>query len=113
MVPSRKPGQSEPYGLVAAAATRAALADAGIGYDEVQAAYAGYVYGDSCSGQAALYHAKESRALGPGLRQIVRVGAAAQGVLRPLGGGIGQGHVGAGAAVGGPRMLLVRVQNEA
>jgi acetyl-CoA C-acetyltransferase len=56
MVPFRKPGQSEPYDLMGAAATRAALADAGIGYDEVQAAYAGYVYGDSCSGQAALYH---------------------------------------------------------
>ena len=39
-----------------ARAARAALEDAGIGYGRVQQAYAGYVYGDSCSGQTALYH---------------------------------------------------------
>ncbi|WP_336087403.1 lipid-transfer protein [Nocardia sp. SSK8] len=32
-----------------------ALADAGISYDRVQAAYVGYVYGESCSGQRAAY----------------------------------------------------------
>ncbi|WP_067828572.1 lipid-transfer protein [Nocardia inohanensis] len=32
-----------------------ALADAGIGYDRIEEVYAGYVYGDSCSGQAAAY----------------------------------------------------------
>ncbi|WP_440712770.1 lipid-transfer protein [Gordonia sp. FQ] len=32
-----------------------ALADAGIDYDEVQEAYVGYVYGESTSGQRALY----------------------------------------------------------
>ncbi len=32
-----------------------ALADAGIGYDQVEAAYVGYVYGESCSGQRAVY----------------------------------------------------------
>ena len=32
-----------------------ALADAGIGYDSVQQAYVGYVYGDSTCGQRALY----------------------------------------------------------
>jgi acetyl-CoA acetyltransferase len=37
------------------AAARAALVDAGIGYTDVQQAYAGYVYGDSTCGQAALY----------------------------------------------------------
>lgn len=56
MIPFRKPGQSDTYDVMGATATRAALADAGIGYEDVQVAYAGYVYGDSCSGQAALYH---------------------------------------------------------
>ncbi|GAA1028481.1 MULTISPECIES: lipid-transfer protein [Amycolatopsis] len=32
-----------------------ALADAGIGYDQVQQAYVGYVYGESTSGQRAVY----------------------------------------------------------
>src|SRR5690625_5773282 len=32
-----------------------ALADAGIDYSEVQQAYVGYVYGESTSGQRALY----------------------------------------------------------
>lgn len=36
-------------------AARAALADTGIEYSSVQQAYVGYVYGDSTSGQAALY----------------------------------------------------------
>ncbi len=35
---------------------RAALDDAGISYGLIEQAYAGYVYGDSCAGQAALYH---------------------------------------------------------
>ncbi|KAF7798614.1 hypothetical protein EIP86_009836 [Pleurotus ostreatoroseus] len=37
------------------AATKALL-DAGITYDAVEAAYVGYCYGDSCSGQRALYN---------------------------------------------------------
>jgi len=56
MIPFRKPGQSAPYDVMGADAARAALKDATIDYDDVQQAYAGYVYGDSCSGQAALYH---------------------------------------------------------
>ena len=40
---------------MAAAATRAALADAGIGYEMVEQAYVGYVYGDSTAGQRSLY----------------------------------------------------------
>ena len=56
MVPFQKPGKSESYDVMAAAATRAALADAGLDYDKVQQAYVGYVYGDSTSGQRALYH---------------------------------------------------------
>jgi acetyl-CoA C-acetyltransferase len=56
MIPFRKPGQSAPYDVMGADAARAALKDAAIDYDDMQQAYAGYVYGDSCSGQAALYH---------------------------------------------------------
>lgn len=56
MIPFKKPGQSDPYDVMGAAAARAALKDAGIDYNQVQQAYASYVYGDSCSGQAALYN---------------------------------------------------------
>ncbi|MES2360310.1 MAG: lipid-transfer protein [Pseudomonadota bacterium] len=55
MIPFTKPGANEPYPQMAAKATRQALADAGIGYDLVQQAYVGYVYGDSTAGQRALY----------------------------------------------------------
>ncbi|MBC7131974.1 MAG: lipid-transfer protein [Roseovarius sp.] len=55
MVPFQKPGKSESYDVMAAAATRSALADAGLDYDKVQQAYVGYVYGDSTCGQRALY----------------------------------------------------------
>ena len=55
MIPFTKPGANEPYPQMAAKATRQALADAGIGYDAVQQAYVGYVYGDSTCGQRALY----------------------------------------------------------
>ncbi|MGR3622655.1 lipid-transfer protein [Pseudophaeobacter sp.] len=50
-----KPGQNEPYTEMGAAALRDALADAGLPYDAVQQAYAGYVYGDSTCGQMVLY----------------------------------------------------------
>ncbi|MEV0063550.1 lipid-transfer protein [Nocardia sp. NPDC050718] len=55
MVPFSTPSRSEPYDVLAADAVRNALRDAGIGIDQVQQAYAGYVYGDSTSGQRALY----------------------------------------------------------
>ncbi|EWS54882.1 lipid-transfer protein [Methylibium sp. T29] len=55
MIAFAKPGASEPYHLMAARAGRQALADAGIGYDALQQAYVGYVYGDSTSGQKAVY----------------------------------------------------------
>jgi acetyl-CoA acetyltransferase len=55
MIPFSKPGASEPYPKMAAAAVRAALADAALEYEQVQQAYAGYVFGDSTSGQRALY----------------------------------------------------------
>jgi acetyl-CoA acetyltransferase len=55
MVPFAKPGASETYDVMAAAATRAALADAGVEFPRIEQAYAGYVYGDSTCGQRALY----------------------------------------------------------
>lgn len=51
MIAFTKPGANEPYPQMSAKATRAALADAGIGYELVQQAYVGYVYGDSTAGQ--------------------------------------------------------------
>jgi len=54
-IPFGKPGATESYDLMAAAATRRALANAGLGYEDVQQAIVGYVYGDSTSGQRALY----------------------------------------------------------
>jgi acetyl-CoA acetyltransferase len=55
MIPFRKPGDHPPYFEMGAEAARLALADAGIGYADVQQACVGYVYGDSTSGQRALY----------------------------------------------------------
>src|SRR6201995_2179071 len=55
MVPFAKPGKSEEYHVMAAKAGKAALADAGVSYDQIQQAYAGYVYGDSTCGQRAVY----------------------------------------------------------
>lgn len=55
MTPFVKPGQNPPYPAMVAAAVGDALRDAGLTYDRVQQAYAGYVYGDSTSGQRALY----------------------------------------------------------
>ena len=55
MTPFTKPGANEPYPVMAAKATLAALQDAGIGYERVEQAYVGYVYGDSTAGQRALY----------------------------------------------------------
>ncbi|MBA2933528.1 lipid-transfer protein [Sphingomonas sp. CGMCC 1.13654] len=55
MIPFAKPGQSEDWDVMAEKAIRLALADAGIRYDLIQQAYAGYVYADSTAGQSALY----------------------------------------------------------
>ncbi|HQN14631.1 MAG TPA: lipid-transfer protein, partial [Quisquiliibacterium sp.] len=55
MIPFSKPGASPSYTDMGADATRRALADAGIDYSLVQQAFVGYVYGDSTSGQTALY----------------------------------------------------------
>ena len=55
MIPFAKPGASAPYDEMGALAARQALEDAGLSYDDIEQAYAGYVYGDSTSGQKALY----------------------------------------------------------
>ena len=55
MTPFVKPGSSEPYTVMGAAAISDALQDAGIDYEQVRQAYAGYVYGDSTCGQRVLY----------------------------------------------------------
>ncbi|MES2130199.1 MAG: lipid-transfer protein [Pseudomonadota bacterium] len=55
MIPFAKPGTSAPYDQMGAQATRAALADAGLAYEDMEQAYVGYVYGDSTAGQKALY----------------------------------------------------------
>ncbi|MGB3432075.1 lipid-transfer protein [Achromobacter sp.] len=55
MIPFSKPGASEAYTVMGARAVREALRDAGLQYDAVQQAYAGYVYGDSTAGQAVVY----------------------------------------------------------
>jgi len=55
MVPFVTPSRTVPYPVMAESAVRKALADAGVEYSKIQQAYVGYVYGDSTSGQAALY----------------------------------------------------------
>jgi sterol carrier protein 2 len=55
MIPFAKPGQSADWDVMAEEAIRLALADAGVGYDQIQQAYAGYVYADSTAGQSAAY----------------------------------------------------------
>jgi acetyl-CoA acetyltransferase len=50
-----KPSACEPYYVMGAQAIRLALADAQLDYDKIQQVYAGFVYGDSCSGQRAAY----------------------------------------------------------
>lgn len=55
MTPFVKPGTEEPYYVLGARAARAALKDAGLDYDAVEQAYVSWVYGDSTSGQRAVY----------------------------------------------------------
>ncbi|MBK6463310.1 MAG: lipid-transfer protein [Myxococcales bacterium] len=55
MTKFQKPGASDEYNVMAANAARAALADAKVKYEDVEQAYAGYVYGDSTCGQRAVY----------------------------------------------------------
>ena len=55
MIPFVKPGTSGTYQEMGEQAVRLALEDSGAAYDQVQQVYAGYVYGDSTCGQAAVY----------------------------------------------------------
>ena len=55
MVKFQKPGASDEYNVMASNAIRAALKDAGVGFETIEQAYAGYVYGDSTCGQRAVY----------------------------------------------------------
>lgn len=55
MVKFKKPGTQDPYEIMASEAIRGAIKDAGIDYSEIEQAFASYVYGDSTSGQTALY----------------------------------------------------------
>ncbi|WP_321797321.1 lipid-transfer protein [Caballeronia sp. J97] len=55
MIPFKKPGASETYDVMGEFAIRDALADAGLDFKAIQQAYAGFVYGDSTSGQKAIY----------------------------------------------------------
>src|SRR5271170_3227091 len=55
MIPFAKPGASAAYHEMGAAAGRLALFDAGLGYDAVEQAYAGFVFGASTAGQKAIY----------------------------------------------------------
>lgn len=57
MVPFAKPGKSPGYDDMGCDAIRLALEDAGIGYDLVEQAYAGFVFGASCAGQRTVYKA--------------------------------------------------------
>jgi acetyl-CoA acetyltransferase len=55
MTPFLKPSAKTPYTVLGATAVRDALADAGLDYRDVGQAYVGYCYGDTTSGQRALY----------------------------------------------------------
>ena len=55
MIPFVKPSTSGTYQEMGEQAVRLALEDSGASYDQVQQVYAGYVYGDSTCGQAAVY----------------------------------------------------------
>jgi len=57
MIPFTKPGQSAAYDDMGSEAIRLALADAGLAFDVVEQAYAGYVFGASCAGQRTVYKA--------------------------------------------------------
>ncbi|MFJ3804720.1 lipid-transfer protein [Streptomyces sp. NPDC090088] len=60
MVPFKKPREADSYDQMGERAAANALADAGIEAADLNQAYIGYVYGDTCSGQAALYGLRTS-----------------------------------------------------
>ena len=56
MIPFAKAGASETYDIMGSKATNLALEDSGVAYNKIESAFVGYVFGDSTSGQRALYH---------------------------------------------------------
>ena len=56
MIPFAKPGDSDTYDIMGSKAANLALRDSGVDYNKIQNAYVGYVFGDSTSGQRALYN---------------------------------------------------------
>ncbi len=57
MTPFKTPSSGIPYTEMGRQAIAEALEDAGLEFGDIQQAYAGYVYGDSTSGQRVLYQA--------------------------------------------------------
>jgi len=55
MVPFSKPSAGATYEDMGVAAVRVALQDAGVAFEDVQEAYASYIYGDSTCGQVVMY----------------------------------------------------------
>ncbi|UJF20521.1 thiolase C-terminal domain-containing protein [Shewanella sp. OMA3-2] len=60
MMPFCKPGQHQPYRVMAANAIHLALADAGINAKQIQQAFGAYIYGDSTCAQHAFYDVIQS-----------------------------------------------------
>lgn len=55
-----KPGQNEPYRVMGAEAIKLALKDAGIEAAQIEEAYGGYIYGETCSAQHVFYDVCQS-----------------------------------------------------
>jgi acetyl-CoA acetyltransferase len=55
MTPFTTPKAKIPYTEMGPAAARDALKDAGVDYKEIEQAYVGWVYGDSCAGEKVVY----------------------------------------------------------
>jgi sterol carrier protein 2 len=55
MTPFTKPSAGAQYQDMGMQAVREALADAHLAYTDIQQAYAAYLYGESCAGQAVIY----------------------------------------------------------
>ena len=75
MVPFTKPGTNDPYDQMARTATHAALGYAGLHYDQIDQAYAGYVYGDLTSGRTRRHRGSPPFAVhrGPAGRRFIDV----------------------------------------
>ncbi|MEM1133526.1 MAG: lipid-transfer protein [Pseudomonadota bacterium] len=60
MIKFAKPGESEGYEVMSEKAIRLALEDAGLEPDDIEQAYASYIYGDSANGQSGFYRVKRT-----------------------------------------------------